>query len=304
MFAGIEIGGTKLQLALGPGHGKLLHLWRGTVDVERGGEGILDQIKKAYPSLLKAAKKKPGDIRAIGIGFGGPTDDATRSVVKSHHIAGWENFPICSHLEAELGSPCVLGNDADVAGLAEATKGAGRGRSPVFYITVGSGIGGGLIVDWAIYRGVGRGAAEIGHVRPYGEGILEDYSSGWGIARQYAELSKNARDTKEIVQLARRGDRAARQVIDDATQALGEAICTVIKLLCPKVIVIGGGVSLMGEDFFFEPIRRYVVERGMEAFAGLTEIVPAALGEEVVLHGAIELARRNVAAGANAKDPE
>src|SRR6266699_3850633 len=126
MYLGIEIGGTKLQLGLGAGDGVLQALWRGT---------------------------------------GGPADDATRTVIKSHQIAGWDGFPLADWIADLVGLPAVLGNDADVAGLAEALFGAGKGLSPIFYITMGSGIGGGFIIDGEMYRGVGRGAAEIGHLR-------------------------------------------------------------------------------------------------------------------------------------------
>ena len=92
-------------------------------------------------------------------------EDATQSVIKSHQIEGWDNFPLVAWVRDRLGLPAALGNDADVAGLGEALLGAGKGLSPIFYITIGSGIGGGLIVDGEIYRGCGRGAAEIGHLK-------------------------------------------------------------------------------------------------------------------------------------------
>src|SRR6476660_3715834 len=164
MFLGIEIGGTKLQLGLGEGDGKIAALWRGAVDAAAGADGIRKQIPAAVPELLAQAKLKRDQIRGVGIGFGGPVDDATRTVIKSHQIAGWDGFPLADWLGDLLGLPAVLGNDADVGGLAEALFGAGQGLSPIFYITLGSGIGGGFILDGEIYRGCGRGAAEIGHL--------------------------------------------------------------------------------------------------------------------------------------------
>jgi glucokinase len=229
------------------------------------------------------------------VGFGGPTDDASQTVIKSHHITGWDGFPLAAWLTEATGLPAVICNDADVAGLAEALFGAGRGLSPVFYITVGSGIGGGLVIDGHIYRGVGKGAAEVGHLRPVypllaapHDGILEDYAAGWGIARR----AGGGRTGKEVVEAARAGDPTAARLLDEAVQALAEGVCSVIKLLCPRRVVIGGGVSLAGEELFFAPLRRYVADRGFAAFAGLTDIVPAELGEAVVVHGALALARR------------
>src|SRR5439155_5748609 len=135
-------------------------------------------------------------IRGVGVGFGGPVDDADRTVIKSHQIAGWDGFPLAKWLTDLLGWPVALGNDADVAGLAEALFGAGKGSSPIFYITIGSGIGGGLIINGEIYRGCGRGAAEIGHLRIQRTGasgivrtVLEDIASGWGIEDEAQVLS-------------------------------------------------------------------------------------------------------------------
>ena len=294
MKLGIEIGGTKLQLGLGHGDGSLVQQWRGRVVAADGAAGILAQIERAVPELLRVANIGAADVHAIGVGFGGPTDDATQFVVKSHHIHGWDDFPLARWLTNTFHRPAIIGNDADAAGLAEALHGAGRGKNPVFYITVGTGIGGGLIVDGRIYRGVGRGAAEIGHVRPANMrgGILEEYASGTGLGvRGSTALGRTLRGV-EVAELALQGDAVALRILSEATEALGEAICTLIKLLCPARIIIGGGVSLLGEELFFAPIRRYVGDHGMQALSGLTDIVAAALGEDVVLHGAIALAQQ------------
>jgi glucokinase len=317
MWFGIEIGGTKLQLGVGPDDGVLRGLWRGTVDVDAGPEGIRRQITAAVPELLAGSGIDRGELRGVGVGFGGPVDDATHTVIKSHQIDGWDDFPLADWITELIGLQTVLGNDADVAGLAEALHGAGKGLSPIFYVTIGSGIGGGLIINGEIYRGCGRGAAEIGHLRivlpeRYEDKApispLETYSSGWGIAGQarfgvriggdmevIQRLAGDGPITAETVaQAAAEGDRIALNILDEAWDALAEGVCHVITLLCPRRIVIGGGVSLMGEKQLFEPLRRRVAERVFEPFAGLTEIVPAALGEEVVVHGAIALARQRL----------
>ncbi len=298
MYLGIEIGGTKLQLAVGLGDGTLLHQWRGSVDRLLGAAGILEQLKLAVPQFLTDSGLSLKQLYAIGVGFGGPTDDATQCVVTSHHVQGWDSFPLAAWLREQFGCSAVISNDSDLAGFAEATIGAGRGYNPVFYTNSGTGIGGALIINGQLFRGVGRGAAELGHVRPsvaglLGHGILEDYASGLGIEKQYLDRTGEPRTTQAIAELARQGDDKALSVLKQATLAYGEALCTVIKLLCPQRIVIGGGVSLIGEELFFAPIRQVLAERGMQALAELTEIVPAALGEDVVLHGAITLARNS-----------
>ena len=296
MFLGIEIGGTKLQLGLGPGDGTLLGLWRGTVNAAEGGEGIRRAIVSAVPELLAKADLDRGQLRGAGVGFGGPTDDDTQSVIKSHHIEGWTGFPLAKWLTELIGLPTVICNDADVACLAESLHGAGKGLSPVFYITVGTGIGGGLVIDGEIYRGVGKGACEIGHLVVRNEAILESFAAGWGIeARMKRDPRVSQLSTvKELAAAARAGNAAAIEHLDLATSALAEGIRQMIALLCPRRIVIGGGVSLIGEDLFFAPLRRRVAEGAFQAFAGLTDIVPAALGEEVVIHGALALARQRL----------
>jgi glucokinase len=317
MFLGIEIGGTKLQLGLGRGDGTLTALWRGTVDVAAGPEGIRRQITATVPDLLAQADLDRAQVQGVGIGFGGPVDDATHSIIKSHQIEEWDGFPLADWITDMLGWPAVLGNDADVAGLAEALFGAGKGLSPIFYITIGSGIGGGFIINGEIYRGCGRGAAEIGHVQVKGLGCvvtyraLEQHSSGWAIARKaqdslwsdqgyksslfrLVEGPNSSITTEQVAQAAKKRDQFALSILNEAWSDLAEALCHVIALLCPRRIVVGGGVSLMGEKLLFEPLRRLVAERVFRPFADCYDIVPAALGEEVVVHGALALARRRI----------
>jgi glucokinase len=311
VFLGIEIGGTKLQLGLGEGDGVLKGLWRGGVDVAAGAEGIRRQITATVPELLGRAGVERAQVRGVGIGFGGPVDDRTHTVIKSHQIEGWDNFQLADWMSELLGWPAALGNDADVAGLAEALFGAGKGLSPIFYITIGSGIGGGLIIDGEIYRGCGRGAAEIGHLRIHHSDRmvpLERVASGWGMEEQ-AEFACMGADCRILEQLAgegsitaaliaraaREGDEAATAVLAAAREALAEGICHVLALLCPRRIVIGGGVSLVGDDLLFTPLRELIAERVFKPFAGCYDIVPAALGEEVVVHGALALARKRLA---------
>ena len=238
MYLGIEIGGTKLQLGLGAGDGVIDALWRGTVVPEDGADGIRRQIEAAIPELLAGAKRKREELKGVGIGFGGPVDDVTRSVIKSHQIAGWDGFPLADWIADIVGVPAVLGNDADVAGLAEAHFGAGKGLSPIFYITIGSGIGGGLIINGEIYRGCGRGAAEIGHLDAGGipwSNLVEDCASGWAIADsarrhleewayehtknsilwKYCEYDPKKLTAKDVARGAVVGDHTSKWILDN-----------------------------------------------------------------------------------------
>jgi glucokinase len=313
MYLGIEIGGTKLQMGLGEGDGVLRGQWRGSVAIQEGAEGIRRQIRLSVPQLLSRAGLEKDQIHGVGIGFGGPVDDGTNTIIKSHHVQGWDNFPLPAWLNNTFGWPAVMGNDADVAGLAEALLGAGQGLSPIFYITIGSGIGGGLIVAGEIYRGCGRGAAEIGHLRIFDPktktiDILEHYASGWAIGRAPDVVSSYRLDDESlpfwkspeelrhmtattVAALALTGNKLARRILDHAWDSLAEGICSVIALLCPRRVIIGGGVSLMGESLLFEPLRAKVAARVFKPFADCYDIVPAALGEEVVVHGALALAK-------------
>ncbi len=302
MFLAIEFGGTKLQMALGLGQGKLLALWREKVDPKQGAKGIRGQIEGGLAEFLqknaisRATNGKPGDLLGVGIGFGGPVDIHSGQTITSHQVTGWDHFPmvewIGNLLKAEgFGHvPIHLGNDADVAGLGEALYGAGQGANPVFYVTVGSGIGGGLIQNGRIHPGVGKGAAEIGHLTQGPNGtILEHKASGWGIQNRYLKASGTNRTVQQIAEQAKTGDLVAKEVLQGAIKDLAWGLCQVICLICPKRIVIGGGVSLLGEDAFFEPLRKEVSQQVFRPYLGLTDILPAVLGEEVVLHGALAL---------------
>jgi glucokinase len=323
-YLGIEIGGTKLQLGVGPGEGTIAGFWRGHVEPADGADGIRKQITTAVPELLAKSGLQRAQLRGVGIGFGGPVDDDTRRIIKSHQIEGWDDFPLADWISELVGLPAVLGNDADVGGLGEALFGAGKGFNPIFYITIGSGIGGGLVINGEIYRGSGRGAAEIGHMRQWlgaesdshSVQIVEHLASGWALQEKARSLLASKADlpetrvargsclnslhileeltSRDVGEAAARGDEFAIHLLGSQQHWLAEAICNMIALLNPRRIVIGGGISLMGEKLLFEPLRRLVAERVFKPFAGCYEIVPAALGEAVVVHGALALAKRRL----------
>ncbi len=310
--AGIEIGGTKLQLGVGRGDGKIVALERLAVDPARQAEGIRRQILEAFPRLLHSAGIARAAVGAVGFGFGGPVNADQGRVERSYQVAGWEDFPLAEWACEHLGVPsAVLHNDADSAGLAEARFGAGTGRAPLLYITVGSGIGGALILNDRIYRGFGKGAGEIGHLHVpdfRGEGPayrlaeLEQVASGWAIARAGQQLADAGRlDLTDlgskpgpvtgwmVAEAARHGHPDAAGIIDRGQKALGVALAQAVAMVAPRRIVIGGGVSLMGEPWFAS-VRRAVDQFVFAPFRGGFDIVPAALGEEVVVHGALALA--------------
>ncbi len=183
MFLGIEIGGTKLQLGVGAGDGGPLRaLERFEIRPELGALGILEQIEPAAQLLIHRHQ-----VRAIGIGFGGPVDAAGGHTIKSHQVEGWDDFSLGDWCRRRLGLPARIINDCDAACLAEARFGAGRHERVVLYVTVGSGIGGGLVIDGNLHHGAGSAVAEIGHLRPGLNAVepdqtVESLASGWGIA--------------------------------------------------------------------------------------------------------------------------
>ncbi len=316
---GIEIGGTKLQLAIGDGQGSVAALERLLVEPSRGAPGILDQIQTSFPALLEKLNLSRDQIDAVGVGFGGPVDTAEGRTQKSYQVAGWDDFPLTSWLRSHLGARlAVLENDADAAGLAESRFGEGRGCSPLLYMTVGSGIGGALIIDGRIYRGSGQGAAELGHLRVpdvSSSGTcmleLEQVASGWAIASDAKETAQRmikegrndwvvltkargcpSRITASLVaEAAGDGDLDSAAILDRACRAVSFALTQAITMLSPRRVVIGGGVSLIGEKNWFEPIRRLVDHGVFGPFRGRFDIVPASLGESVVVYGAMAVAR-------------
>ncbi len=321
-FLGIEIGGTKLQLGLGRGDGKIVALERRKVVAAEGAEGIRARIAEAIEPLLAQVDLKPGPdaVGAVGVGFGGPVDVDRGLVATSHQIEGWDRFPLADWLRKTVGVERVaVQNDADTAALAEAHFGAGVGYSPLLYLTIGSGIGGGLILDGKIYRGSGAGAMEIGHVwvidrsgSDLGVVRLEDSASGWAIAssaRAYAErfTSEGSRNdwavlrlaggdpasitTEDVARAARQGDREARLLLDRAVHSMAHGLAQAVTLVAPRRIILGGGVSLIGEDLWLGPIRSQLDHLAFPPYRGKFDLVAATLGEEVVVHGALILAR-------------
>jgi glucokinase len=217
--------------------------------------------------------------------------------------------------EQELGKPTRLGNDCDCAALAESCFGAGRGKRSLFYITVGTGIGGGLVIDRKVHGTNRPAAAEIGHLRPNRDGAadVEGLAAGPAITKAMqqllADLQRTGTDaagisdllnrcgglpelltTKMIGEAALAGNRLAKRVYADAAGVLGWAVAQMITLIAPEIVVIGGGVSLVGEEIFFKPLRTAVEQQVFEQLLGATQITPAALGESVVVHGALALA--------------
>jgi len=340
MYLGIEIGGTKLQLGVGDAsRAAPVDLVRRDVDPSLGANGILQAIESAAGDLLTRHQ-----CLGVGVGFGGPVDRASGRITKSHQIDGWDGFELARWCESVCGLPTTIANDCDAAALAEATLGAGKRHRIVFYITVGTGVGGGFVVDGRLYGSGRPAAAEIGHLRPglqaeRPDQTIESIASGWGIAaeararlsgqvspafdmlhrtqgpedpaalkRRFAEAVDANREyaadlmlrcesdpeqltAKQIGEAAAEGNELAREVVDHACRALGWGVAQVTTLLAPEVIIIGGGVSLLGETIFLSALRNYAQQYSFPPLAHSYLIEPAALGELAVVQGALALAK-------------
>jgi glucokinase len=295
-FLGIEIGGTKLQLVTGDAQAAILRRHRFNVDPAEGADGIRRQIKESLPALLEEFQPA-----AIGVGFGGPVDGATGRIARSHQIEGWSGFDLRGWLNELVHRPVWVENDANTAALGEAIQGAGQGFDPVFYVTLGSGVGGGCVVDGRIYHGAAPGESEIGHVRLDRTGTLvEQRCSGWAVDARIRRLKadgvqsvlcdwmdpKPGGEAKLLAPALAAQDPAAQRILTETAEDLAFALSHVTHLFHPQAVVLGGGLALLGE-----PLRAAVAEAlprfVMEVFRGGPQVKLAALGEDAVTVGCL-----------------
>lgn len=298
-YLALEIGGTKLQVVAGDALGRVLARQRFSVERALGGAAIRRQLELALPDLLKTWQPA-----GLGVGFGGPVDGRTGRICCSHQIEGWADFPLGEWLSALAGLPVSVENDSNAAALGEARLGAGRGFNPSFYFNLGSGVGGGLVVDGRIYHGAPPGEVEFGHLRLDWDGhTVESRCSGWAVDRRLRAASQAdpggvlARligpqpggEARHLATALSQGASEARRILTETADALAFALSHAVHLFHPAVIVMGGGLSLVGE-----PLRAAVAERlpgfVMKAFAGGPEVRLAALGEDAVPVGCLLLA--------------
>ena len=303
---GIEIGGTKIQVGIGSPNGNLLPdgILRWMVRRELGAEGIRNELISMVEEILEAKHHKLSNIRKIGIGLGGIVDTKSGVILRSYQIDGWDKFPLKEWAREQWGKPVFIQNDASVAGLAEALHGSGRGHSRIFYMTLGSGVGGGWIVDGEFDEGQGYGATEIGHTwvpdPASGEPVeLERICSGWSIGRRARSAAAKQKtlmtdlavaveriDAKIVYAAAEQGDELANRILIETCQTLGLAVGNVVALLHPECVILGGGVSLMG-SLFWDRLRKEAQSRMMLDFAPHVDIMQAKLKEDVVVIGAL-----------------
>ena len=298
-FIGLEIGGTKLQLVCADVSLNIDKQLSLEVIKEDGAKGIQQQIKEGIQKIK--GHKKPA---AIGVGFGGPVNYKTGKISVSHQIEGWEDFNLQQWLQELTGVPVFIDNDANVAALGEAVHGAGAAYEIVFYMTIGSGIGGGMVVNKKIYHGAYPGEVEVGHLRLNKQGdTLESECSGWAvdkkirtaIAQPESMLAKLVGDVtkgeaKFLQEAIGKGDGKAKEILHETAGNLAFALSHVVHLFHPEIIIIGGGLSLLSE-YLSDEITLALPKYVMRAFLPPPKIKIASLGKNVVPIGALELAR-------------
>ena len=275
----IDIGGTKFSMALFDDDRIRERVTRPT-DRQGGPAWMMAQIAEIAAEWSRKAK-----FDRCGVGFGGPVDFASQTVTLSTHVGGWSDFPLIDRLRELTGAPVIMDNDANVGGLGEGQFGAGAGYRPLFYMTLSTGIGGGIITDEGVHRGADSFAGEIGHltIRPGGpeclcgsHGCFERMCSGLWLERDWGSSAKLLMDDPVFV---------SRYVVD---LALGLKAC--VMLLNPARIVIGGGISKAG-DKLFGPLREELRRQITSWSRARIDVAPAALGDDSVLYGALALAR-------------
>ena len=275
----IDIGGTQFSMAIFDERDRAIRRESRATDKQGGREWMLQQI-----GSLARAWQSEVRLDRCGIGFGGQFNFAEQRVALSTHVGGWRDFHLTAHMRDLLGIPVIADNDANAGALGEARYGAGKGCSPLFYMTLSTGIGGGIYADGRLWRGADSYAGEIGHltIRPDGPeclcgayGCFERMCSGLWLERDHGRSAKDLLQDPGFV----------REYVVDL--ALGLKAC--IMFLNPARIVIGGGISKAG-DALFDPLRKEL-RRRITAWSGARiDVMPAAL-DNSVLYGALALAK-------------
>jgi len=307
---GIDIGGTKTIAALADDAARILARRRIATHREDGPRAVLSSIESALRDLMRETGTP--SVSAIGVGCGGPLDRKRGVILTAPNLPGWDDFPLGGYFEDAFQAPVMLDNDVTLAALGEAREGAGVGVDHFAYFNVGTGIGGGIVIEGEVYRGCGN-AGEFGHqvILPDGpsclcgrRGCLESLASGTSIARRARERleggvrsliadlagSVGAVTAEHVWQAAREGDSLALKILAETGEYLGLGAANVVNILNPRRIILGGGVVTGSGDLLLDQVRKTVRERAMSQLADDVEVVPAALGDQAGVTGAVRLA--------------
>ncbi|HEX5412796.1 MAG TPA: ROK family protein [Terriglobia bacterium] len=307
----VDIGGTHFHVGLFDSEGRRLLLSEGRTDSSGGREWMLSELRKRADDLTARSDQR---VESCGISFGGPVDYG-RQQVSSMHVSGWQGFPLAQWMEDNFSLRCQVDNDANAGALGEFHYGAGRDAESALYLTISTGIGGGIVCGGRVHRGKDSMAGEVGHI-PVSDsgalcscgarGCLETICSGTaigirgrGFARRKPEVMARTIElaggnpdqiTAELVfHAAGEGETGAQFIVREAARALARALLTAIRILNPDFIILGGGVALSG-PILLDPVHEYLDEFSTSVLEHSTRIVQAELGNYSPLYGAAALA--------------
>ncbi len=308
-IVGVDLGGTKIASALVTEDGRIAAFDVRPTAADEGQEAVLDRMEAGIRAVMAAGGVGPSDLLGIGVAAPGPCDRRTGVLTQPPNLPGWHNVPLKAIFEARLGVRTFLGNDANMAAQGEHRFGAGRHAQNMIYITVSTGIGGGLILDGRLYTGADGAAGEVGHmVVDEGSvrcncgnvGCWESLASGTALAREAvariaggaaSSIARLARQSGSpvsaqlVYEAAQGGDPLAEELIANVAHYLGVGLMNLVHIFNPDIIVLGGGMMQMGE-MLLGPARQVLEERGLELPVRRVRIVVSELGDRVGVLGA------------------
>ena len=305
VIAGVDLGGTNIKAGLVDGEGNVVSRCRIPTEAEGGPEAVTDRMADAVREAAAEGGTNIDSVAGVGVGSPGPLDLKTGEVIVAPNLPGWEHIPLQEMMAERTGLPCVLENDANAAALAEQWAGAGKGANSLVQLTLGTGIGGGIVLDGQVWHGFADCAGEIGHmsIDPDGPkcncgnwGCIEALASATAMVRRMREEIENGTDTiladkaedltaRDIYEAALEDDEAAAENMHMTGFFLGVGITNLLHILNPEVVVLSGGVTAAG-NMLLRPIRQTVRERTMEACRRDVKIRFAELGDDSGLIGA------------------
>ncbi len=302
---GVDLGGTNVRSALLTPEGEILDRRKEPTRASEGWEKVVKRLIGQIRSVREQAAAKGFQVKAVGVGAPGVIRADQGTVVKSPNFPDWDSLPLRKLLQDALSLPVVIENDANAAALGEQWRGAGRDIASIILLTLGTGVGGGIILNKQIWHGADGMAGEIGHMTliPDGRhcscgntGCLEMYASSRGILQSYREASRRQEPvqplpatSEEVYEAARSGDPIAVRVMSDMGRMLGIGLANLINIFNPERIVIGGGVK-DAWPLFIDAAREEIARRAFEVPARRSEIVPSILGDDAGVIGAAAVA--------------
>lgn len=311
---GLDLGGTKIATCVMDAEGEIIKKITLPTLANEGPEAVISRMKKSVYDAIKMSDISKEDILAIGVGAPGPLDSERGLIKNSPNLPGWIKIPLRDVLHKEFKVPLALENDANAAALGEYFYGSGRGIKNFMYITISTGIGGGVVIDGKLLKGANGNAVEIGHTTiNFGGprcgcgniGCWEAYASGTALARFAREGIRSGKKTiirdiagdedsikgEHVFAAAKQGDEFAKELVDQEGFYLGVGLANMANSFNPDCIAIGGGVSHEW-DLFYDKMIYTMRERGLKANVDNLKVVKAALGPEVGVMGAAAVALR------------